>query len=323
MATFSENRKRLLKMSIELILLVVIIPILVILVSIFAFNFYFEFNKRNKIIKHLSKDHNEILEENNKQSIFSKKERNWLGKKLAYAGFASSYSEITFMIISVLFGFLSATFINFAITNPMIFVISWLIFSFFPLLVLKKIIDNRQEEFNFGLKIIIDKVTSMMKSGVGFEQALKKSVTTSKSKFTRETFNVYLTEKDIIGEDKSFEKMFKLVESRELRIFYLTISIGRQSGGKFSNTLEKLRKTLHDQGEIKQEITASTKEIKVGSYMIIALVIFIYEMMDSSMDGILDEHFFGTSEGQIQMFFIVVWVGFGVFINNMLTKVKG
>ncbi len=310
-------------MTTELIALIIIIPILLVLLSILAYNFYFEFNKRHKIIKVLSKDHNEILDENKKQSIFSKEERNWLGKRLAYAGFISPFSEIVFIVVCVVFGFLSATFINFAITNPIVFIISWLLFAFFPLLVLKKIIDNRQEEFNFGLKIIIDKVTSMMKSGVGFEQALKKSVITSKSKFTKETFNVYLIEKDIIGEDKSFEKMFKLVESKELRIFYLTISIGRQSGGKFSNTLEKLRKTLHDQGEIKQEITASTKEVKVGSYMIIGLVIFIYEMMDGSMDGVLDEHFFGTSEGQIQMFFIVVWVGFGLFINNLLTKVKG
>ncbi len=130
-----------------------------------------------------------------------------------------------------------------------------------------------------------------MKSGVGFDQALKKSVLTSKSKLTKDTFNIYLIEKDIIGEDKAFLKMFNIVESKELRIFYLTISIGRQSGGKFSNTLEKLRKTLHDQGEIKQEITASTKEVKVGSYLIIAIVIFIYQMMDSSMDGVLDEHF--------------------------------
>lgn len=184
-------------------------------------------------------------------------------------------------------------------------------------------IDNRLEEFNFALKGIIDKVTSMMKSGVGFEQALKKSVATSRSKFAKEVFTLYLVEKDIVGEDKAFQKMFTLVESKELRIFYLTISIGRQSGGKFSNTLEKLRKTLHDQGEIKQEITASTREIKVGSYMIIALVIFIYKMMDSSLDGVLDEHFFGTSEGQVQMFFIAVWVAFGIFVNNLLTKVKG
>lgn len=309
-------------MDSSILILVIIIPILIILLGILIYNFSLNYNKHKRIIKELKRDNYEILEENNKKNLFSKKERNWLGKKLAYAGFSSPYAVTFFILTSVGFGFLSSAFINFAIPNPIVFIVSWLIFSFFPLLVLKKIIDNRQEEFNFGLKVIIDKVTSMMKSGVGFEQALKKSVLTSRSKFTKDTFNIYLIEKDIIGEDKAFEKMFKIVESKELRIFYLTVSIGRQSGGKFSNTLEKLRKTLHDQGEIKQEITASTKEVKIGSYMIIGLVIFIYEMMNNSMDGVLDAHFFETSEGQIQMFFIVVWVSFGIFVNSMLAKVK-
>lgn len=309
-------------MQTHVILLIVLIPILSVITLTLAYIYYINFNKQKRIINKLKKDNHEILEESSKKAFLSKVERNWLGKRLSYAGFTAPYSEAFFIFISLGFGFLSAVFINFAITNPIVFVVSGAIFSFFPLLVLKKIIDNRLEEFNFGLKIIIDKVTSMMKSGVGFEQALKKSVVTSKSKLTRDTFNIYIMEKDIIGEDKSFEKMFKLVESKELRIFYLTISIGRQSGGKFSNTLEKLRKTLHDQGEIKQEITASTKEIKIGSYMIIALVIFIYEMMDSSMNGVLDAHFFGTSQGQVQMFFIIVWVGFGIFVNSILSKVK-
>lgn len=309
-------------MNIITLVLIIIIPILLIALSILIYNFVFQYNKTNKIMKELVKENNEILENSKKKKAFSKKERNWLGKKLAYAGYPSTYAETIFIAISIIFGFFAAAFINLAITNPVVFAVSWLIFTFFPLLVVKKIIDNRLEEFNFGLKIIIDKVTSMMKSGVGFEQSLHKAVITSKSEFTKEVFNIYLTEKDIIGEDKSFNKMFKMVESKELRIFYLTISIGRQSGGKFSNTLEKLRKTLHDQGEIKQEITASTKEVKIGSYMIIGLVVFIYEMMDSSMDGILDEHFFGTSQGQIQMFFIIVWVAFGIFVNNILTKVK-
>ncbi len=310
-------------MNILTIVLIIIIPILLVLIGILIYNFSLEYNKKNRIISKLSKDNNEILEGSKKRSRLNKKERNWLGKRLTYAGYSSPYSETVFIIISVAFGFLSAIFINFVITNPVVFAISAIIFSFFPLLVLKKLIDNRLEEFNFALKGIIDKVTSMMKSGVGFEQALKKSVATSRSKFAKEVFTLYLVEKDIVGEDKAFQKMFTLVESKELRIFYLTISIGRQSGGKFSNTLEKLRKTLHDQGEIKQEITASTREIKVGSYMIIALVIFIYKMMDSSLDGVLDEHFFGTSEGQVQMFFIAVWVAFGIFVNNLLTKVKG
>lgn len=304
------------------IVLVIVIPLLSITTIVLIYNYIINFNKRSRIVKQLAKEQNELLDDAKRRNFALKKERNWLGKKLSYAGFLSPYSEMVFILISIAFGFLSAMFINFVITNPVVFSISWVVFSFFPLLILKKLISNRQEEFNFGLKVVIDKVTSMMKSGMGFEQALSKAVVTSKSKFTKEIFNIYLTEKDIIGEDKAFDKMFKLVESKELRIFYLTISIGRQSGGKFSNTLDKLRKTLHDQGEIKQEITSSTKEIKVGSYMIIGLVVFTYQMMDSSLNGVLDKHFFGSSEGQIQMFFIAIWVAFGLFVNNLLTKVK-
>ena len=309
-------------MNLFVIILIIVIPLLLILTSILIYNFYIQFNKQRLIVKKLAKDNNKILDENKKRSMFSKEKKNWLEKKLAFAGFNSPIAQIVFIIISVAFGFLAATFINFVITNPLIFIISWILFSFFPLLILKKLIDYRLEEFNFGLKVIIDKVTSMMKSGVGFEQALEKAVLTSKSKLTRDIFNIYLSEKDVIGEKKSFEKMFNLIESKELRIFYLTISIGRQSGGKFSNTLEKLRKTLHDQGEIKQEITSSTREVKIGSYLIIGIIVFIYQMMNSSMNDALDEHFFGSTEGQIQLFFICVWVAFGLFINNLLTKVK-
>jgi tight adherence protein B len=140
---------------------------------------------------------------------------------------------------------------------------------------------------------------------------------------TRDIFSIYLKEKDLLGEEVVFNKMFKLIESKEFRIFYLVISIGRQSGGKFSNTLETLRKTLQDQGTIKQEITSSTKEIRIGTYMIIALTIGMFMMMDNVFKGALNEHFFGTSAGKLQMFFIVIWVAFGLFVNTMMTKIKG
>ena len=301
---------------------IIIIPLLLILFGVYLLNFYKEINKTKLIVDTLSSTNSKILDENKKREINLKKKDNWLRMKLDYAGFLQTGAEYIFIAISLFFGGFVSTFIFTVIPNPIAMVISFLIFSAFPLLVLMKIIKTRQEDFNFALKQIIDKVTSMMKSGVGFEQALKKSVLTSKSKFAQEVFGIYLNEKQIIGEDKAFDKMFKLVDSKELRIFYLTISIGRQSGGKFSNTLEKLRKTLHDQGEIKQEITASTKEIKVGSYMILALVVFIYMMMNSSLENRLDAHFFGTDKGKIQMFFICLWVAFGLFVNNMLTKVK-
>ena len=304
------------------LILSIIIPVLLIAVGYLGYNYYLTVNKQKKIIDHLTDD-NRIIDSKKRKESTLKEERNWLRKNLAYAGFSQQYVEFYFIIISFVFGFLSSSFVGFVTSTKIVLISTFLLSSLFPLLILRKIISSRREEFNFGLKIIIDKVTSMMKSGVGFEQSLKKSVLTSKSKFTQEVFNIYLTEKDIIGEEKCFKKMFNIVESKELRIFYLVISIGKQSGGKFSNTLETLRKTLHDQEEIKQQITSSTQEIRIGSYMIIALVVFIFIMLNESMNGVIYEHFFYSNEGNIQIFFIGVWIAFGLFINSIMTKVKG
>jgi Flp pilus assembly protein TadB len=130
------------------IILIFVIPILTVLVISLGYKYYYELNRKNKIKELLKKDNIEILD-GKKQKRFSKKERNWLGKKLAYAGYPQVYAEVIFIVISMMFGFLAGVFINFVIPNPIVFVLSSLAFCFFPLLVLKKIIDGRLEEFNF------------------------------------------------------------------------------------------------------------------------------------------------------------------------------
>jgi tight adherence protein B len=301
---------------------IIIVPFLVVTLIYFLYRAYIEMNRKRVMIDILSDSSNYILDTKKTKKVELTDDVNFIRRKLKFAGFDSNSSEYIFYFVSLGFGLLAGGFLYMVMLSPIAFVISSLIFSLFPFLILEKIISDRKEDFNFGLKALIDKVTSMMKSGVGFEQAFKKSILTSRSKFTKEVLSIYIDEKDIIGEDKAFLKMFNLVESRELRIFYLVVSIGRQSGGKFSNTLETLRKTLHDQGTIKQEITASTKEIKVGTYLIIILTVTMYIMMDEVFEGALNLHFFGSDTGKLQMFFIVIWVAFGIFVNNMLTKIK-
>ena len=300
---------------------IITVPFIVVLLSYFLFQLYKDSDRKRVMVSILSDSSNQILNKK-KTTKKEKKKLSFLQQKLNYAGFLSPLAEYIFIFISLGFGFLAGFFLYIVMGSPIVFVVASFIFTFFPYLFLEKIIADRQEEFNFGLKSIIDKVTSMMKSGVGFEQAFKKSILTTKSKLTKDIFSIYIKEKDIIGEDRAFDRIFELVESKELRIFYLVISIGRSSGGKFSNTLETLRKTLQDQGTIKQEITSSTKEIKIGTYMIIALTIGMFMMMDNVFKGALNEHFFHTSDGKLQMFFIVIWVAFGIFVNNMMTKIK-
>jgi tight adherence protein B len=272
------------------------------------------------LIDTLSAEDNEILDKKEQRQL--KIEKSWLLQQLYYAGYTNASAEYTFIAIAFTFGFVGSFFLFTTINSIPVFIITFFILAAIPLLILKKIVKLREEEFNLSLKEIIDKVTNMMRSGVGFEQALQKSILTTKSEYAQKLFSIYLNEKNVIGEEMAFLKMFDLIESKELRIFYLVVSIGKQSGGKFSNTLETLRKTLHSQGEIKQQITSSTREIRVGSYMIIGIIVFIYILMNNSMNNVLNEYFFYDDKGKVQMFFIALWVALGLFVNNLLTKIK-
>jgi tight adherence protein B len=221
--------------------LILTIPVLLVSFSFFLYTFYAKMNNQKIIINTLINTNSKILEKSKKTHNFDEK-GNFLKRKLHYAGFKNPSNMYIFIAICLAFGFLIGFFVLFVTKSKLIFIFTSIIFCFLPYLFLHKIIKVREEEFNFALKEIIDKVTNMMKSGVGFEQALKKSILTSKSQLAKGVFNIYINEKAVIGEDKCFEKMFKLIESKELRIFYLVISIGRKSGGKFSNTPRKTKK---------------------------------------------------------------------------------
>lgn len=307
-------------MNILYFFLAFIIPSLSIVTISFGYRYYVLQNKHADIVLKLHENNNQILSD--KKEIFVPKKKNWLRKTLGYAGFYKPSALIVFCLISVSLGIIDVISMSFIINSKIILGVMFILSCLTPLLVLKTIINFREEDFNFGLKIIIDKTSSMMKSGIGFEQSLKKAIVTSRSKLTKEIFNIYLNEKDIIGEEKCFNKMFERIESKELRIFYLVISIGKQSGGKFSNTLDKLRQSISSQEEIKQQIKSSTREVRIGSYMIVGLVFFIYIMINDALNGILNEHFLQTEKGNIQLFFIVVWILIGLFVNKSLAKVK-
>ncbi len=75
-------------MNSTIIILILVIPILIIIVSILIYNYFIEFNKQKKIIRELSKDQHEILEEKKEKiNFFSKEEKNWLGKKTCLCRF--------------------------------------------------------------------------------------------------------------------------------------------------------------------------------------------------------------------------------------------
>lgn len=162
----------------------------------------------------------------------------------------------------------------------------------------------------------------MMKNGVGFDQALKKAIETSNSKILQDIFAIYFKEKNTMGEKSAFESMKKYIHSKELDLFAMSIIIGRSSGGKFSNTLEKVEQSITFRKKLQEKADVITTEATLGSYIVAAIGVVLYFMIDFNFQGKISEYFFNAPYGRWQLFGIVLWVGVGLVVNKYLTRVE-
>ncbi len=305
-------------MIIGIILVVFLILATVIVLSISYSKERFDAAKLKKV---LSQREESILSQ--QKSLQDKKSIAFLqniSDDLFYAGL-DMINAYLFLTIVTLCALIGVTIFYMTFENILAIFIGALLGGAIPFYIKNSLIFMRTKNFNEALSDAMSVVVRMMRNGVGFEVALKRSVEISQSKLFQSLFFKYLSEKDVISDEKAFENMFKYVNSSELKIFGLAIGIGKSSGGKFSNTLEKLEHSIKQRVLLQKKVTVATREAKVGSYMIVGLLIFIFFILDSNFDGKIIEHFFHTKDGKFEILMVFMWVGFGLFINEKMTKV--
>jgi tight adherence protein B len=202
------------------------------------------------------------------------------------------------------------------------YIIGFLLGSFLFYSTVQSLISRRTKNFNKALATAISVLVKMMKNGIGFEQALVKSVEVSSSALFKNLFEQFFQEKNTLGEMEAFEKMYEYIASKELRIFALAIKIGRQSGGQFSNTLAKVEKTISYREKMQQKVDVVTREGSVGSYVVVAITIFLYLMLNGNFHGKIHEYFMTSPYGRFQLLGIILWVFIGIMINKLITRVN-
>lgn len=186
---------------------------------------------------------------------------------------------------------------------------------------LMMLIRKRKKEFNRALAVSISVLVKMMKNGIGFEQALSKSISVSGSKLLKEVFSDFFQEKNTVGEMQAFENMYKHVDSKELKIFALAIKIGRESGGQFSNTLAKVEQTINYRKKMQDKVDVVTREGNFGSYVVVGIAILLYFMLNGNFDGKIHQYFMESEYGRFQLLGIILWIFLGMLANNFITKV--
>ncbi|MDK9693754.1 MAG: hypothetical protein OEL19_05870 [Sulfurimonas sp.] len=189
-------------------------------------------------------------------------------------------------------------------------------------MLVSSIILHRKKSFNSALAIAISVLVKMMKNGVGFEQAIVKAVDVSNSKMFKEIFAQFFKEKNTIGEDEAFANINRFVNSKELLIFALAVKIGRASGGRFSNTLEKVEKTIQYRKKMQQKVDVITREGSIGSYIVALIAVFLYFALDVNFDGKLHDYFMTSKYGRFQLLAIFVWIFLGLVANKFVTRIE-
>jgi tight adherence protein B len=181
---------------------------------------------------------------------------------------------------------------------------------------------SRKIEFNCSFTVAISALVKMMRNGIGFEQALNKSTMTSNSVMFRTLFERFLQEKNRLGEVEAFENMNREIDSKELRIFALAVKIGRESGGHFSATLEKVEETLRYRKKMQDKVSVVTREANIGSYMVASLNILLYFMIDMNFNGKVSAYFFNSEWGRWQLLGIGLWMIIGLAVNRWITRIE-
>ena len=285
---------------------------------------YIEYKRTKHInyIKHIislvDTPYEDLLQdkENNQEDTFLHK----ITSLMIQAGF--NFSPYVFLLIFVLFCLFTGSLFALFLKHWSGYIIGIAFGAFIFHMILQALIQHRKMKFNKALAVAISVLVKMMQNGIGFEQALVKSVNVSGSKLFRDIFEKFFQEKNTIGEVEAFENLYKLVHSKELRIFALAIKIGRESGGQFSNTLEKVEKTISYREKMQEKVNVVTREGSVGSYVVVLITIFLYFALDGNFNGRLHHFFMDSQYGRFELLGISLWVFIGIMINRILTRVN-
>lgn len=293
-------------------------------VTFLAYIIYVEYkrvqhlNYVKSVISLKEEDQEDILQEKEKSQTQGKMHK--LRIMIKHAGFKIPVAMFLFIFIlfSVTSGSLFSLFLQHWFGYFIGIPFGALIFS----MIIKGIIVKRKKEFNRSLAVAISVLVKMMKNGIGFEQALYKSISVSSSTMFKEIFSTFFQEKNTIGEVEAFKNLNDYVDSKELLIFALAIKIGRASGGQFSNTLEKVETTINYRKKMQEKVDVVTREASVGSYIVVGIAIFLYFSLNGNFDGKLHEYFMTSEWGRFELLGIGMWIFIGMLVNKMITRIE-
>lgn len=179
--------------------------------------------------------------------------------------------QILRLITSLLIAFGGYSLSYDGIISILLFILSWMI----PRIIINKRKNKRLILFNEQINEAVMIISNSLKAGYSFLQALSVVVEETADPLSKE-FKRLLKEMRLgSSTEDAFNNMLNRIDSEDLKLIVNAILIQKDIGGKLSEILDNIAKTIRERQKIQMELKTLTAQGKLSGLIVMLIPIFL------------------------------------------------
>jgi len=205
--------------------------------------------------------------------------------------------------------------------NPIFIFIGVALGSSLPTLVIKNLQVQRKMRFQAQLVDGLMVLSSSLKGGLSFLQALEVLVEEMPAPFSQEFGLIIRENKMGVTLEESLKRLSERIDLEEVKLLTNSILVARETGGDLTKVLSRLSTTIRDNSKLKDTIRTLTLQGRMqGIIMSVLPFVFIFSVVSFNR-----QHFdimFQSETGRMLLFIAAILQAVGIILINKFSKVR-
>lgn len=190
-----------------------------------------------------------------------------------------------------------------------------------PSIIVKNLENKRKQKFRNQLPDALLLLSSSLKSGLSFLQAIEVVVEEMPAPISQE-FSVFLNENKMgVSFEDALERLNKRMYSEELNLMVTSTLVGRETGGDLSRIFERLVETIRQKNKIARQVETLTLQARwQGMIMMVLPIVFAFGI--SRMNPRFFDIMLHSEIGRFLLIYALISQVVGMFLIRRLSKVE-
>jgi tight adherence protein B len=211
---------------------------------------------------------------------------------------------------------------GFVLFHNLLVTIAGLVLGFaLPSIIVKNLENKRKQKFRNQLPDALLLLSSSLKSGLSFLQAIEVVVEEMPAPISQE-FSVFLNENKMgVSFEDALERLNKRMYSEELNLMVTSTLVGRETGGDLSRIFERLVETIRQKNKIARQVETLTLQARWQGMIMMALPI-VFAFGISKMNPRFFDIMLHSEIGRFLLIYALISQVVGMFLIRHLSKVE-